>query len=465
MMSSLRLMLTVIMLFGIGLSVGLSSWMSTRDASHQIEELFDAQMLQTAKILELFYHYEITPADALSLVQQPLVLHIEESSVETFSQKSDALKLAYENRLAFQIWSNKGEALIFSDNTNQQALTDFVQGYHQRVVGQSLWHVFSYFSWRDNVWIVTAQRDEVRAELVSEIMGNAFSAPLMVVPIVLMVMLLFSYWAFKPLKALEQHLKQRSPKDITPIAMALPSELKPIQTALNSYINRFANALARERRFSADAAHELKTPLTVIKLHQDGLRELLGSSSQSQLHLDAIDNGVYRLSHTVEQLLLLARIDSVEELSSAQCDVQSLVENSLNQLMPRITEFEWDIAIAPDLILWGDHFYLELVLKNILENACKYSPAESLIRIEAYDESEWVTLKVIDNGFGMSEEQILSAKDRFYRVNENQGYGAGLGLSICQHIVDLHHGQLRLHPNPQGGLIVSVQLPAFRQQS
>lgn len=459
-MYSLRLMLTLLMLCGIGLSVGLSSWMSTSDASNQIEELFDAQMLQTAKMLELLYHYEISPTKRQSLIENALVLHIEDSNIESFSEQSDALKLAYEHKLAFQVWSAKQQALMRSDNIPKRPLTDFKQGYHQREQDGELWHVFSYFSTQNEIWIITAQKDEVRQELVSQIMRNAFGAPLLVAPVILIAILLLSYWLFKPLKAFERVLSQRKPHDVTAISMPLPSELKPIQTALNLYINRFASALAREKRFSADAAHELKTPLSVIKLHRDGLKELIPPSSQSTLHLDAINTGVTRLSHTVEQLLLLARVDSIEELDLSNCEVLAMVEAALNQLMPCITDFEWHIDIAPTLSLQGDHFYLELVLKNIIENACKYSPKESLISISATEKQPNIEICIRDNGKGMTREQIDSAVERFYRVNENEGSGAGLGLSICQHIIELHHGRFNIESQAEGGLKVTIILAA-----
>ena len=459
MMYSLRLMLTLLMLCGIGLSVGLSSWMSTSDASAQIEELFDAQLLQTAKTLELFYHYEITASKTKSLTEKALVLHIEDSNIESFAEKSDALKLAYEHKLAFQVWSAERHALMRSDNIPQRPLTDFKQGYHLLERDGQQWHVFSYFSVTNNIWIITAQQDEVRRELVSQIMRNAFSAPLFVVPLILIAILLFSYWLFKPLKTLERLLSHRKPHDVTTIAMPLPSELKPVQTALNLYISRFANALARERRFSADAAHELKTPLSVIKLHQDGLKELIPDSNQATLHLNAINTGVARLSHTVEQLLLLARVDSIEELDLGRCNVQSMVEEALNQLMPGITDFEWNINIPPALSLQGDYFYLELVLKNIIENACKYSPKESLISISAIAKHNSVEINITDSGKGMTKAQIDSAVERFYRVNENEGTGAGLGLSICLHIIELHNGRLSINQHTTGGVEVIITFP------
>ena len=126
---SLRLVLTLLILSGISVSVAVSSWLSTRDSKHQIEELFDAQMLQTAKMLELFYHTE--PGATPQSTARPQVLHVPDSQISSFAEKADALKLAYEHKLAFQIWSEAGEALVLSDNIGHQPITRFVQGYHK----------------------------------------------------------------------------------------------------------------------------------------------------------------------------------------------------------------------------------------------------------------------------------------------------------------------------------------------
>ncbi|MDH1315839.1 ATP-binding protein [Shewanella xiamenensis] len=453
---SLRLLLTLLMLSGISVSVGISSWFSTRDAKHQIEELFDAQMLQTAKMLELFYHEE---ADFKLPQSQPQVLHVPDSQVSSFAEKADALKLAYEHKLAFQIWSEAGQALVFSDNIGREPITKFVQGYSKKVFEGELWHVFSFFSVKYKVWIITAQQDEVRQELVSQIMHNAVIVPLIVVPLTLFIVSLLFYILFRPLKTLERELMARSPNDLTPLAMSLPKELVPVRRALNQYISSIAHFIARERRFSADAAHELKTPLSVIKLHQQGLEGLVADESAQHIHLAAIDAGVKHMSHTVEQLLLLARVDSIAELNVQSHTLLSMVEDALNQLMPLITEYEWNIDVDAGLSIMCDRFYMLVVLKNIIENACKYSPVESEISISAAQTTTGVEIKIADRGQGMTSEQIANATERFYRVNENEGIGAGLGLSICQHIIGLHQGQLTITPREETGLVVSLFLP------
>ncbi|GGB50506.1 two-component sensor histidine kinase [Shewanella inventionis] len=462
-MFSLRLLFSLLMLLGIVLTVTFSSILSSRDAMHEVEELFDAQMVQTAKVLEQFYVNQLTEEELEQLVKRPILFHVADSNIETFAEQANPITLSYEHKLSFQLLSTTGQILAYSDSSGEQTLTHFTQGYDTRYIGSDLWHVYSFFSQPHQVWIVTAQRDDVRQELVSLIVRNTWHSPLIITPIMMFVMLLLTYFLFKPLKLLERHLDKRPAQDLTPINFKLPSELAAVQKALNSYLLRIADTMMRERRFSADAAHELKTPLAIIKLHSDGLVDVLSAQNKdvqqiSLPYIDAIGEGVNRINHTVEQLLLLSRVDALEVLNRSDCKLQSLVDNVINQLLHIIADYEWSIDIPADMTINADPFYLELVLKNIIENACKYSPVESLITINAFNNGSHSYIEVIDQGCGMTTEEIALAKNRFYRADETTAQGAGLGLSICQHIMSLHQGELCFERVDPHGLKVTLQL-------
>ncbi|QDE32046.1 MULTISPECIES: ATP-binding protein [Shewanella] len=463
-MFSLRLLLSLIMLVGIVLTVTFSSILSTRDAKHEVEELFDAQMVQTAKMLEQFYVDQLTEDQLAQLISQPILFHVDDSKIETFAEQANPNTLSYEHKLSFQLLSSTGQILAYSDSSGEQQLTTFNPGYDTRIIDRELWHVYSFFSEPHQVWIVTAQRDDVRQELVSLIISNTWRAPLIITPIMMFFMLVLTYYLFKPVKLLERHLDKRPAQDLSPINFTLPTELASTQKALNSYLLRISETMIRERRFSADAAHELKTPLAIIKLHSDGLSDVLSSQSpdvkQATLpYIEAIGEGVNRISHTVEQLLLLSRVDAIEALNKTDCKLQNIIENVINQLVHIIADYEWYIVVPKDMIINVDPFYIELVLKNIIENACKYSPTESLISIKVTQDDQQTMICVADQGCGMSDEEIALAKNRFYRVDENTSQGAGLGLSICQHIISLHHGELTFSRVQPHGLDVCIVLP------
>jgi two-component system sensor histidine kinase QseC len=463
-MFSLRLLLSLLMLVGIVLTVMFSSILSTRDAIYEVEELFDAQMVQTAKMLELFYVDQLTAEQLAQLISEPILFHVDDSKIETFAAQANPKTLSYEHKLSFQLLSATGALLAYSDSSGKQLLTDFTPGYAIKIIQGDKWHVYSLFSIADQVWIVTAQRDDVRQELVSLIISNTWRSPLIITPIMMFFMLLLTYYLFKPVKLLERHLDNRAAQDLTPINIKLPTELASTQKALNSYLLRIADTIIRERRFSADAAHELKTPLAIIKLHSDGLRDVLTRADdavqqEALLYIQAMSEGVDRINHTVEQLLLLSRVDAIEALNKTDCKLQNIIDNVINQLLHLIADYEWHIEIPAEMTINADPFYLELVLKNIIENACKYSPAESLITITVTQDDQQTMICVMDQGRGMTDEEIGLAKNRFYRVDENASQGAGLGLSICQHIISLHHGELTFSRVEPHGLNACIVLP------
>ncbi|MGI2259263.1 ATP-binding protein [Shewanella sp. GXUN23E] len=462
-MYSLRLWLAILMVVGVGLSVVVAGWFSTRDATNQVEELFDAQMLQTAKLLERIYTSTPIPAQ-----RRGVVLPVDETEVETFVEDREATQLAYEQKLAFMLASAQGEPLLSTGNLPFSAAELMRPGYRKLHDSQGNWHVFGYFSPSQHIWIVTAQQDEVRRELVEQIVRNALLTPWLIIPLILILMLWLSDLLLHPIQALAKVLSGRKADQLEPINIQLPKELLPVGKALNAYIARCAAVLVRERQFSADAAHELKTPLALVRLHQNALQELLKEDPQAQEHLMATEHGVVRMTHMVEQLLLLSRLDSLAQLDERarleRLPVEALVGESLNGLLHIIADYQWQLTIDPALRVKGQQIYLQIVLSNLIENACKYSPLESQIDIVAHRADEHnsaseVVICIADRGRGMTEAELERASERFFRVDKHNIDGAGLGLSICHKILALHGGHLEMRPRQGGGLEVRIYLP------
>ena len=454
-MYSLRLWLAILMVAGVGLSVVVAGWFSTRDAYQQIEELFDAQMLQTTKLLEGIYG-----SNPLPLSLRGVVLPVDETEVETFLEQRDTLQLAYEQKLAFGLISNQGSPILMTDNLPLPPKQLMSAGYRKITAADDTWHVFGYFSEPQQIWIVTAQRDDVRQELVGQIVRNAYLTPWLIIPLILLVMLWLSDSLLRPIRAMAEALANRKADQLEPLSIPLPKEIEPIGKALNEYIARSADALARERQFSADAAHELKTPLAVVRLHQNALQQMLADNPDAVAHLRATEMGIERMTHMVEQLLLLSRLDSMEQLESTPIKVSDLVREALNSLLPVIADYQWHLEIDERLAVQGQAVYLEIVLKNLIENACKYSAPESHISIATNQLEKHIRITIADQGKGMSDSELARAAERFYRADKRTIEGAGLGLSICHKILQLHNGSMEMRPREGGGLAVSILLPA-----
>lgn len=282
----------------------------------------------------------------------------------------------------------------------------------------------------------------------------------LLVPSLVMVgfTLLFSFWAVtwitRPLNKLRASLANRSADNLSPLPIYSDmEEIGAVTTSLNQLLARLDRTLQQERLFTADAAHELRTPLAGIRLHL----ELMAQSGTPQAA--ALVSRIDQLMHTVEQLLMLARAG--QALASGHYATFSWTENVIGPLMLE-HECPEHRLIAPQrspLTVQGDAVLLRLMLRNLLENAARYSPAGTTIRITLREQDGGTAVSVTDEGPGIDEAHRQSITEPFRRLDQRYG-GSGLGLSIVQRIVQLHHGTLTLENGDTGGLIVTCWLPA-----
>ncbi len=275
--------------------------------------------------------------------------------------------------------------------------------------------------------------------------------------------LFFSFWAItwitRPLNRLRTSLANRSADNLTPLpGYSDMEEMVAVTTSLNQLLARLDHTIQQERLFTADAAHELRTPLAGIRLHL----ELMANSGvqQAPMLLERID----QLMHIIEQLLMLSRAG--QALASGHYDTLNWYRDII---APLKMEMEEMVALRGQTIIWveesdnivqGDAVLLRLMLRNLLENASRYSPAESIITVSLTAQDNGAVLTVSDQGPGIDEEHRQTITDPFRRMDERYG-GSGLGLNIVQRIVQLHHGKLALDNGPEErGLQASCWIPS-----
>ncbi|HDR2787383.1 MULTISPECIES: two-component system sensor histidine kinase PmrB [Enterobacter] len=283
----------------------------------------------------------------------------------------------------------------------------------------------------------------------------------LLVPSLVMVSftLLFSFWAVtwitRPLNQLRDSLANRSADNLTPLPMYSDmEEIGAVTTSLNQLLARLDHTIQQERLFTADAAHELRTPLAGIRLHLELMAQ--AGSAQAKTLISRID----QLMHTVEQLLMLARAG--QALASGHYDTLVWTENIIAPLGLEHEAKEHKV-IWPEkspLTVQGDAVLLRLMLRNLLENAARYSPTGTTITVRITQQDDGTQVSVIDQGPGIDEAHRQSITEPFRRLDQRYG-GSGLGLSIVQRIVQLHHGRLTLENGPEGGLIASCWLPSM----
>jgi two-component system sensor histidine kinase QseC len=235
---------------------------------------------------------------------------------------------------------------------------------------------------------------------------------------------------------------------------------------LNQLFERLNAAFSREKRFASDAAHELRTPLSVLKINAHNLALELSDNGTSNVNMQYLQQGIERMSHVVEQILLLNRTNPEQYQGKFQSvDSTSLCQTVIGSLFPQIEAKKQEIElVGQGANIQGDEFSLGILLQNLISNASKYSPEGSLIRVVLNKSNNQVVITVEDSGPGIEESEYQRVFERFYRIGGDRhasgAPGCGLGLAISKHIADLHNASLKLSRSKQlSGLSVELLLP------
>jgi two-component system OmpR family sensor kinase len=241
----------------------------------------------------------------------------------------------------------------------------------------------------------------------------------------------------------------------------LPDELRPLAGSLNDLLARLDAALSAQRRFTADAAHELRTPLAALKLQLDMARRAADAAGREAAYVD-LDEGVRRASHLVDQLLTLARIEPEAMQSGAvDCDLVAIAKDAIvgRAALAAGKGVDLGLAQATPAVVHGNPASLGVLLSNLLDNALRYTPAGGRVDVSVEQRDGVATLGVADTGPGIPPEERERVFDRFYRGKATEP-GSGLGLSIVRRIADAHRASIALDDVPGGGLRVTVRFPA-----
>jgi two-component system sensor histidine kinase QseC len=267
-----------------------------------------------------------------------------------------------------------------------------------------------------------------------------------------------------PLKKVAGEIAQRSPSQLQPLAVRdTPEEIRPLADSLNRLLGRLDEALESERRFTANAAHELRTPLAGLKTQAQVALRATGEPQRIQM-LNKILEGVDRATHLVGQMLTLARLDP--DAAAVQYGPVDLVQTAVAvvaERAPSALEKNIEIELTEDSrgTVNGDAAALAILIRNLADNAIRYTPSGGRVEVSVATRVEGVTLTVTDNGPGIPELERARVFERFYRAPGSGGQGCGLGLSIAQRIAELHGASIELAaPVTGSGLRVTVRFPA-----
>lgn len=266
---------------------------------------------------------------------------------------------------------------------------------------------------------------------------------------------------FRVIHQVSEQISNKSVNDLAPISMPEPEliELQPMLSQLNALLARLDQALVAEQRFTADASHELRSPLSAIQMR---LQVLKRKFPELESEFKPIQKDVSRGVQVLDNLLLLARLDpeQKESLAKTKFDFSLLMLDVIKALQPFADskQIKISVVLAEQVYVLANEQLLFSALRNLLDNAIRYSPEQAQVFVKLAIEKQQLRLRIENSGHGVEAAVIQRLGERFYRALGTKTQGSGLGLSICQKIVDLHAGQLLFSSSDLGGLKVELLL-------
>lgn len=418
-------------------------WLATAvysyfDTRHEINRVLDAHLAQSASLIVAQVGHEL-----------------EEIDLEHAPQLHERAR-----RVAFQIWEQGRVLRLHSANAPQKRLSPREEGFSGVEIDGKGWRVFSTWDARRRFLVQVGERDEARREIAAGVASNLLAPLLVALPVLGLFVWLSIGRALNPLRALGQQVEERKPENLRALAAEdAPAEVAPLVRSLNALFERVGRLIENERRFTADAAHELRTPLAGLKTHAQVARAAADDGERRRA-LDSVITGCDRATRLVEQLLTLARLGpDLVRRRAEPCDLRALAQRAIADLAPAALSRKVEIELAdggpvpaeghPDLIA--------ILLRNLVDNATRYCPAGGTVRVEAAGMPDGALVSVTDDGPGIPPEERTKVGQRFYRILGNEESGSGLGLSIVYRIAEIHGATVTLGDGPGGkGLRVTV---------
>lgn len=376
------------------------------------------------------------------------------------SNLTETLRISGSEGIACEIRALRGEVLASTGSTPTSDFATLPVGYSTREVQGEKWRIYIL---HDNGYqITTADRINERNILINELL-RAAGIPFLIAFLGGLAALWIGIGrGLAPLKALREQLRIKATDDTTPIAVDnSPSELRPVLSAMNGLLNRLAQALSSQRAFTDAAAHELRTPLTVIDTHLQVAR--LSEGLEAQASLSSAEKGVQQLRRILDQMMTLARTEAKpiegDDCSSVLTVVHDVLDKFGKEECDRLSlSIEGNDAGSPI-----PKSMLETALRNLVDNALRYSPDNTPVKINATfnNTSRYCLLAVADQGPGLSKEQVSQIGRRFWRGDQGRQRkeGAGLGISIVSAITERIGGTLNLKARQGGGLLAEIRIP------
>lgn len=435
---SLRARLTGALLLAVLAFAALQAAVTYRTARAETEALFDAQMQRIALSLS-----GSLGAGALS-------------------DDAPAADTPAAREMIIQIWRADG-VMLYRSPQGRLLPPQTVIGFSDTVAGGEPYRIYALRTATQVVQV--AQQTEARGRMAGQLALRAVLPVALLAPVLMLIVWWVVGRAIGPIERVRRQVAARRPDDLAPLPTAgLPAEVRPLVGEMNGLLTRLSAAWDALTHFTADAAHELRSPLAALRLQAQSLQRAPDDATRA-IATERLLAGIDRATRLVEQLLALARQEGAGEGAElVSLDLTALARNALADAEPEAARHAIALTLdAPTahVVLRADEAALAVLLRNLLGNALRHTPPGGQVRVGVREEASVIDLTVEDSGPGIAPDERARVQDRFYRVPGTPGHGSGLGLAIVRAIAERHGAALTLDASPTlGGLRVMLRWPA-----
>ena len=435
---SLRARLTGALLLAVLAFAALQAAVTYRTARAETEALFDAQMQRIALSLS-----GSLGAGALS-------------------DDAPAADTPAAREMIIQIWRADG-VMLYRSPQGRLLPPQTAIGFSDTVAGGEPYRIYALRTATQVVQV--AQQTEARGRMAGQLALRAVLPVALLAPVLMLIVWWVVGRAIGPIERVRRQVAARRPDDLAPLPTAgLPAEVRPLVGEMNGLLTRLSAAWDALTHFTADAAHELRSPLAALRLQAQSLQRAPDDATRA-IATERLLAGIDRATRLVEQLLALARQEGAGEGAElVSLDLTALARNALADAEPEAARHAIALTLdAPTahVVLRADEAALAVLLRNLLGNALRHTPPGGQVRVGVREEASVIDLTVEDSGPGIAPDERARVLDRFYRVPGTPGHGSGLGLAIVRAIAERHGAALTLDASPTlGGLRVMLRWPA-----
>lgn len=418
------------------------AWLQVRK---EVNEVFDAQQILLAQ--------RLATSDLSSLLAEHHHIKKPKNQAENFD----------DDALAFAVFNQHGEMLLSDGRNGENFLFSRHIGFaHSQILNDDdAWRIFWLPIGDGSLSVAVGQELDYREDLINKMVFGQMWIWFASLPLLLALIIWLINRELYQIKQVSRQVSQRTPEDTTLLDnLQIPKEIRPLVDELNQFFARTSTMLLRERRFTSDAAHELRSPLAALKIQAEIAQIAGDDSALREQALANLTQGVDRATQLIEQLLTLSRLDNLQELEGVEAIhweklLPSIIGERYFHADKRQMELVYEQFAVP-AVRQGQPLLLSLLVRNLIDNAIKYGKTGSTITVRL----EQNVISVQDNGGGVNDDELAKLGQRFYRPAGQNEKGSGLGLSIARRIAELHHCQLRLEnvfdANSEKGLKVTL---------